>query len=116
MLLSKVSFKCYTQQQRRTGNHNSNNNSGIDLTDIYHAADYIPQNGLPNSTIACIPIHISRKEQKKEICPVCRENFEQDRFYQQLSCGHLFHSNCLGEWLSRNTNCPICRQTVTVPK
>ena len=23
-------------------------------------------------------------------------------------CGHLFHKNCLTEWLKRKSNCPVC--------
>jgi uncharacterized protein YegL len=29
------------------------------------------------------------------------------------NCGHSWHHNCLGKWLSNNNTCPYCRCTVT---
>jgi hypothetical protein len=28
----------------------------------------------------------------------------------QLPCNHRFHTECIGEWLQRETRCPVCRQ------
>eukprot|EP01050_Picozoa_sp_SAG11_P006468 SAG11_NODE_503_length_8890_cov_30.658628_2_plen_54_part_00 len=30
----------------------------------------------------------------------------------ELPCGHRFHSVCIGEWLQRQTRCPLCRRAV----
>ena len=30
----------------------------------------------------------------------------------ELPCGHRFHSACIGEWLQRQTRCPLCRRAV----
>ncbi len=27
-------------------------------------------------------------------------------------CGHSFHPQCIGEWLTMNTRCPVCRHDV----
>jgi len=44
-------------------------------------------------------------------CVICCADFE---IGEQLSllpgCGHLFHGECVQQWLERASNCPICRQ------
>ena len=32
----------------------------------------------------------------------------------ELPCGHAFHLACYKKWAAKHTNCPICRQEVTV--
>lgn len=58
-------------------------------------------------------------------CSICTENLtafqEKLSLYEQneivsTSCGHLFHSNCLFEWLRRQKNCPECRTAVRTRK
>ena len=33
----------------------------------------------------------------------------------KLSCGHLFCSDCCGEWFERERTCPMCRAAVGPP-
>lgn len=82
----------------------------------YFVADDIPQRGLSNDQIAAIPIRIVRGRAKTENCAICHDNFESERFQKQLVCGHGFHAHCIGEWLSRNTRCPTCRDVVKTPR
>lgn len=43
-------------------------------------------------------------------CPICIERFLLDDHIRALPCGHVFHSSCLGAWLStRHLWCPLCR-------
>lgn len=42
-------------------------------------------------------------------CPICYENYREDEKLKILNCRHYFHINCIDEWLSRNSICPICR-------
>lgn len=45
------------------------------------------------------------------ICPICFENFAQDTCARKLTCGHLFHRNCIDPWLLwRCYKCPLCRR------
>mmetsp|Transcript_25634 Transcript_25634/g.46882 ORF Transcript_25634/g.46882 Transcript_25634/m.46882 type:complete len:218 (-) Transcript_25634:170-823(-) len=32
--------------------------------------------------------------------------------WRQLRCGHLFHEECLVEWLGRARHCPLCRHNL----
>ena len=47
------------------------------------------------------------------ICPICQENLIIDNV--STSCGHIFHRNCLMEWLHKKNECPVCRQSNPFP-
>ncbi|KAL8566460.1 hypothetical protein ACOMHN_015096 [Nucella lapillus] len=51
-----------------------------------------------------------------EKCTICLSEFEEGEDVRRLPCMHLFHMDCVDQWLSTNKNCPICRvdiQTTT---
>ncbi|XP_030483782.2 uncharacterized protein LOC115700355 [Cannabis sativa] len=49
-------------------------------------------------------------EKLGESCSVCLEEFEVGTKGAKMpNCLHLFHVNCIGNWLRRNQSCPICR-------
>ena len=39
-------------------------------------------------------------------CPICYEEFDKGSL---LSCGHVFHENCIQLWLQKKKKCPVCR-------
>ncbi|UJR33729.1 hypothetical protein I4U23_021156 [Adineta vaga] len=46
-------------------------------------------------------------------CAICRTNFEANEQLKKLNCGHLFHSECVANWLLITRICPICRQRMS---
>lgn len=44
------------------------------------------------------------------ICAICQENVTCATRIRH--CGHCFHSQCIHEWFSVNTRCPICRHDI----
>jgi Ring finger domain len=49
-------------------------------------------------------------------CAVCLSEFENRDILRMLpGCCHVFHPNCIGEWLASNTTCPICRSDLSDP-
>ena len=47
-------------------------------------------------------------------CVICLEDIEEDE--TELPCGHVFHNQCLFEWLAQQDTCPICRATLPLIK
>ncbi|CAK7327637.1 unnamed protein product [Dovyalis caffra] len=47
---------------------------------------------------------------RNNACVICLEDFKVGEDCQVLFlCKHVFHSDCLKEWLVRNQRCPLCR-------
>jgi len=42
-------------------------------------------------------------------CAVCMDELVASTLAIKLPCAHLFHPQCLREWLSKNHTCPTCR-------
>jgi hypothetical protein len=48
-----------------------------------------------------------------EICSVCICEFEDGDELRTLQCGHVYHKECIDQWLSTlSTQCPMCKQDV----
>eukprot|EP00929_Paragymnodinium_shiwhaense_P000512 TRINITY_DN100754_c0_g1_i1.p1 TRINITY_DN100754_c0_g1~~TRINITY_DN100754_c0_g1_i1.p1 ORF type:complete len:573 (+),score=76.57 TRINITY_DN100754_c0_g1_i1:76-1794(+) len=45
-------------------------------------------------------------------CMVCLGDFDDGDNVRVLPCDHAFHKDCIDEWLSRSTHCPICKRKV----
>eukprot|EP00545_Synedropsis_sp_CCMP1620_P001173 CAMPEP_0119008346 /NCGR_PEP_ID=MMETSP1176-20130426/3628_1 /TAXON_ID=265551 /ORGANISM="Synedropsis recta cf, Strain CCMP1620" /LENGTH=289 /DNA_ID=CAMNT_0006960659 /DNA_START=35 /DNA_END=904 /DNA_ORIENTATION=- len=46
-------------------------------------------------------------------CMICMEPFaEGESVSWSIHCDHVFHDDCLTEWLMKHVNCPYCRQPV----
>lgn len=50
-------------------------------------------------------------------CTICLESFQQDQELVQLDCSssvpHLFHFECLNNWIEGGGNaCPLCREPI----
>jgi uncharacterized membrane protein YgcG len=40
------------------------------------------------------------------------ERKKKEPFRATLECGHTFHSNCISDWMTKQNNCPICREKI----
>ena len=49
-------------------------------------------------------------------CAIClREEFDEDEMCKVLpECHHVFHSDCVDQWLKTKQNCPVCRKVFRV--
>jgi len=49
--------------------------------------------------------------EREEICSICLVEYEGEDAVSKLGmCGHVFHLNCIEQWILRNQfSCPLCR-------
>ena len=46
-------------------------------------------------------------------CSICLDDFEiNDKVCRTKICNHLFHKECLKEWLKTENSCPVCRNII----
>ncbi|KAJ1755353.1 hypothetical protein LPJ62_000155 [Coemansia sp. RSA 2167] len=84
----------------------------------YLVAGRAPQEETPhNDSIlasaldGCESCYVTKDD--KPACVVCLEEYLVDQDVRVLLCGHVFHDECISEWLVRSTakfhECPICK-------
>merc|ERR1711934_1157636 len=49
-------------------------------------------------------------------CAICLADFELGEESRRLQCRHLFHRECLDEWLRNCSTCPLCNDDVMSPR
>lgn len=65
---------------------------------------------LPSEKISsCSKVH-------GETCSICLSNFEIAEDVRNLPCAHVFHMNCIDQWLRRHRVCPLCITDVCLTK
>jgi hypothetical protein len=65
----------------------------------------------------CLRRILFRESLKYSECSICLVEFsaeDTDGLMEIISCGHIFHENCLCEWLRYNTKCPMDRGDIFV--
>ncbi|TPX45734.1 hypothetical protein SeMB42_g03889 [Synchytrium endobioticum] len=57
---------------------------------------------------------VLKADSRTSPCPICYEPLEpaMKAGIQVLLCGHLFHKNCVGQWLDISKTCPTCRAEI----
>ncbi|GMJ05105.1 Arabidopsis Toxicos en Levadura 92 [Hibiscus trionum] len=86
-----------------------------EISDIY---DVNGAKGLSRNRIQKLPVHEFRsremiKSMEESCCSICLQGLKGGEMGRKLPrCGHVFHLNCIDEWLSRQGTCPMCREHV----
>jgi hypothetical protein len=69
--------------------------------------DPVPVVPTRDQIVAATENHVGVTEQT---CAICQEGVTCATRIR--ACGHCFHSQCIHEWFSMNTRCPICRHDI----
>lgn len=43
------------------------------------------------------------------LCAICKDMGEIGETMSQMPCSHLYHEDCIKQWLSSRNSCPVCR-------
>lgn len=73
--------------------------------------------GLEQSMIGQIPTFRFEKDDEGSGlygCVVCLSEFQENEMLRVLpKCSHTFHLDCIDVWLQSNSNCPLCRTSIS---
>ncbi|CAA6663206.1 unnamed protein product [Spirodela intermedia] len=76
--------------------------------------------GLTHDRIASLPsVSYSARdthEGSKEKCVICQLDYEDGDSLVVLSCRHMYHPDCINNWLQINKTCPVCNAEVSTPE
>ncbi|XP_009612513.1 uncharacterized protein [Nicotiana tomentosiformis] len=50
----------------------------------------------------------------KEQCCICLDEYWDGEELAKIDCGHVYHINCIKEWIKSENSCPICRRLAMV--
>ena len=53
-----------------------------------------------------------RQGRQAESCSICSQSLRKGAVVRRLKCGHIFHAQCIDEWLKKSFTCGYCRQTL----
>jgi Ring finger domain len=51
-------------------------------------------------------------EETNKECLICLEEQKMGSYACKLACGHLYHRQCLTEWLQKHCSCKFCHVSV----
>ena len=54
----------------------------------------------------------SKRAGEDPSCSVCIEQFEDGTIKTMPTCQHVFHKECIDEWLAQHSTCPNCRASL----
>ncbi|KAL6054962.1 hypothetical protein STEG23_030489 [Scotinomys teguina] len=81
----------------------------VNLNDIY-----IYPRGLTKEQINTLPIRAFCENDNFNTCSICITEYTENSRIRILPCSHEYHDECIDIWLSEKSNCPICREKVTL--
>ena len=50
--------------------------------------------------------------QSQMLCSICLDDFEDGEQVRELRCHHIFHVQCVDEWLRTKDACPLCNRAI----
>merc|ERR1712072_950512 len=68
-----------------------------------------PAGGLSEEQIGTLKSKKLKKKIKGERCCVCLGDFCKGDEIRKLGCKHVFHKDCVDQWLMQNRKCPLCK-------
>lgn len=65
---------------------------------------------IPNEELSKLQIvSFSELQTDEKSCSICLDEFVPESKLYIIPCNHLFHKECLKDWVAENYKCPVCR-------
>merc|ERR1740121_1511049 len=75
-----------------------------------------PAGTLEKSTEPVDASTVEKHVQENPCCPICMEDYaacDAKDVLRVKGCGHIYHRQCLKNWMNVNRTCPLCRVDLT---
>ncbi|XP_034938218.1 uncharacterized protein [Chelonus insularis] len=109
----RIPISDFVQHARRQMSTNLENFMRIvDLRRMSHISCGATQESIESHTFPHKYKRVKKVENGEdaiEKCTICLSEFEDLESVRRLPCMHLFHIDCVDQWLCTNKRCPICR-------
>jgi len=56
--------------------------------------------------------NLTKEIKSDDMCSICLDDYKEPSKVIQLKCSHLFHYNCIYEWIFNKNSCPVCRKII----
>ena len=117
MQMNSFFFPSSNRRNRNISFLDLNNNNFGDIFDQFFSlignrenpTDQEILNELPETQIE----DVNKLDTEKKNCVICLEDFKNGDKACVLPCVHLFHTNCIQQWLKTKNFCPICKFKLT---
>lgn len=77
---------------------------------------FLPRRFLPDKYDYQRPVHVDAEQGESKECVICMSVvLPNQRDYMVTPCNHLFHQNCLEQWMEFKMECPTCRRPLPYP-
>jgi len=78
---------------------------------LLHTSSAAPAQSLEKNTTVVTLTDEDLQADPAPSCPVCMEDYTKngEPVVKTNFCGHMFHKQCLKNWLQTGRTCPICR-------
>lgn len=60
----------------------------------------------------CQDYKYCKDEKEEEKCAICICELEEGEEVKKLTCGHIYHQDCINVWLKNNSTCPTCKHVL----
>ena len=88
-----------------------NNSNQATMDKIFNGDNNNKENLIIKDKIMKFPqIYYKKNEYENFECAICFDTFKENELLKQLGCNHIFHKECLSQWLLNMNTCPFCNK------
>lgn len=96
-----IYMTCFCLRSRAVNNH---------VSDLDNSLNQESRNAINSKIISEIKKNTVKLENIKEpTCSICLEDFDSGKEIICLDCKHIYHTECIIQWINKDASCPLCR-------